>query len=702
MKWLHFILISLAISITHALYAQEPKRPEINLESFAESLFQIQDEDINYEDLYESLLLLYTNPINLNTAKKTELEAIFILSINQINNLIEYRKKNGALLSFYELQAVPDFDLETIRNILPFTQIVSASDFGATGNLLQRITSEKNNYFIFRTERILEEQKGFSILPSDTTSNRFLGSPYKIYGRFRVSHSKDFSLGFTFEKDQGEAFDWNPSKKQYGFDYYSFHFMKENTGRFKKIAIGDYQMQFGQGLILGAGFSAGKGSETITTVKRSSSGLKPYASALESGFFRGAAFTYDLNKVEITSFYSRLAQDANILNDTTFSDFDEFISSVQQTGFHRTTAELKNKDVIIEQNFGANILYRNNDESLELGATFLNSNYSVPLIRRPNNYNQFEFKGDHNFNVGAHINYNWENFLLFGEAAMSKSNGMGMIGGFIGSLSPIISISMVLRNYQRDFHAFYGNSFGESSRNINETGVYWGIKITPSKKYFLTAYYDRFKFPWLRFRAESPSQGYEYLARFNYKPSRSILLYAQIRTEEKERTFNFDDGNLNRLVPAIKRSYIINMDYKIGRAFSLKSRLQFSNFSFLNQKTKGLAFAQDLNFEISKFKFSTRLALFDTDDFENRQYLYEKNVLYAFSIPAYSGTGIRNYAMVQYKPTRKLTFWLRYSRTRFNDASRILFVEASQFGSGLSQIEGDTRSDIRFQVRVKF
>lgn len=698
------ISVMIILSSLNVALAQEPVRPEIDLESFAESLFQIQDEDINYEDLYESLLLLYTNPINLNTAKKSELESIFILSIIQINNLIEYREKNGPLLSFYELQSIANFDLETIRNILPFTEVVSASDFGATGTLLKRILSEKNNYLVIRTERILEEQKGFSPIGSTEADDatRFIGSPYKIYGRFRASHSKDFSLGFTFEKDQGEQFDWNKSKKQYGFDYYSFHFMKENIGSFKKIALGDYQMQFGQGLILGAGFAAGKGSETITTVKRSSSGLKPYASALESGFFRGAAFTYNYKQFEITSFYSRLAQDANLLNDTTYTDFDEFISSVQQTGFHRTESELSNKDVIIEQTVGGNVLYKNKDESLEIGATILNSNYSVPITKKPNNYNQFEFKGDHNFNVGWNFNYNWENFLFFGEMAMSKSKGVGMIGGIIGSLSPIISISMVLRNYERNFHSFYGNSFGESTININETGVYWGLKITPSKKYFFTAYYDRVKFPWLRFRAESPTQGYEYLARFNYKPARAILLYAQIRAEEKELTINEDNGNLNRLRRGLKRSYLANLDYKFGKKFSLKSKLQFSNYTLSGVKTKGIIFAQDFNFQISKLKVSTRFALFETDDFENRQYLYEKNVLYAFSIPAFSGTGIRNYILLQYKPTRKMTLWLRYARTRFQDATRIISSESSGLGSGLSTIEGDKKSEVRFQIRYKF
>ena len=270
-----------------------------------------------------------------------------------------------------------------------------------------------------------------------------------------------------------------------------------------------------------------------------------------------------------------------------------------------------------------------------------------------------------------------------------------MVGGFIGSLSPTISVSMVLRDYQRDFHAFYGNAFGESSRNINERGIYWGLKVAPSKKYFFTAYYDKFNFPWLRFRAEAPSQGYEYLIRANYRPSRSILLYGQIRTEGKERTVNPEGGNLNRLELGLKRNYILNMDYSVGRGFSLKSRFQYSNFSLSGERTKGMAFIQDLNFEISKFKISTRVALIDTEDSENRQYMYEKNVLYAFSIPSFAGRGVRNYFMVQYKPSRKLTIWVRYARINFRGTDTII-TDTGEFTTT------NTNSDIKFQIRYKF
>lgn len=69
-------------------------------------------------------------------------------------------------------------------------------------------------------------------------------------------------------------------------DFWSIHGMVENYKGFRKIILGDYQLQFGQGLIFGAGFGVGKGSETINALERVNTGAKPYTSVIEGGFLR--------------------------------------------------------------------------------------------------------------------------------------------------------------------------------------------------------------------------------------------------------------------------------------------------------------------------------------------------------------------------------------------------------------------------------
>ncbi|SMD39081.1 Helix-hairpin-helix motif-containing protein [Reichenbachiella faecimaris] len=687
-------LITIALLVclhSFDLLAQRYDRHDIDIQDFIEDLFQVPDEDINYDDLYETLYQLYSNPINLNETTTNELNSLYQLNITQINNLMDYLHSNGPLLSIYELQVIDGFDRTTINNLMPFVEVRSPGDHSTRGHLLKRIASEKNNYLILRTERVLEDQEGYT----RSDSSRYLGSPHKIYGRFRSSHSKDFSVGLTFEKDPGEQFLFDHDAKQYGFDYYSFHLFLYNKGAFKSIALGDFQMQFGQGLVLGSGFNPGKGAETITTVKRGNSGLRPYTSALETSFMRGAAFTYTIQNVEITPFYSRLKQDGIIRSENYDGNYEEYITGIQDVGMHRTYNELSSRKGIQEESAGINITYNDlNNSNLQFGTTFLHNSFSVPIQKTPNNYNQFEFKGDNNYNASFFANYNWHNFLLFSEVARSKSGGMAIVGGFMGSLSPIVSMSFLYRNYAKDYHSFYGNSFGEGSRNINEEGLYWGLKVTPSKKTSFSAYYDRFKFPWLRFGVNSPSQGYEYLLRAEYKPTKKIKLYAQLREQAKEVSVSTEGGNLHILENGVKRNYVGNVDFTANDIFLIKSRVQFSTYDLANEQTKGVAVVQDFNIKINKFSISTRFALFDTEDYENRQYVFEKDLLYVFSIHAYAHQGTRNYVMLQYKPTKKLTLWARYGRYDLRNRNSV--------GSGLNEIEGHTRSDVKFQIRYKF
>ena len=284
------LLLLLCMFYCQHLLAQEPPRPAIDIEAFAERLFPQQDEDLPYDELYEILLLYYTQPLDLNRASREELKSLYLLSHSQIESLLRHIERNGRLLSLYELQAVPGWDLPTIERLLPFVQVRDSGLHGDNRSLAERLLNSGTRFALLRWERIPEVQAGFKAR-NDSLLPAFLGSPDKLYFRMRMSKARSFSFGLTAEKDAGEQLGFRPQQKQYGADFYSFHAMLWNLGPFKRLAIGDYQLQYGQGLVLGAGFYLGKGTETITTVARPSLGLRPYTSVVENGFFRGAAAT---------------------------------------------------------------------------------------------------------------------------------------------------------------------------------------------------------------------------------------------------------------------------------------------------------------------------------------------------------------------------------------------------------------------------
>ncbi|MEO1652918.1 MAG: helix-hairpin-helix domain-containing protein, partial [Bacteroidota bacterium] len=379
--WLkRLILLGLGCQCLMAsLIAQEKGRNDIDLDAFIQELFPIQDEDINYEDIYESLFQFYRLPLNLNRASREELQSLYLLSELQINNFLKYRNDNGKLLSIYELQAIPGMDLVTIQRIRPFVEAKIVDE--SPQPLLKRIFSEKNNYLLLRYSQVLEERKGFT--DEATPSQTYLGSPGRLYARFRVSHPRDFSLGFTVEKDDGETFAWDPDTRRYGMDFFSFHAQFQNKGRFKNIALGDYQMQFGQGLLLSGGFGLGKGSETVLSIRRSNLGILPYTSVLESGYFRGGAFTYELGQFDLTGFYSNVRRDGTITDatDSTDAEFEAFIETLRTSGLHRTQTEIEGKGRFKEQSFGGNASFTNGRNNLQVGATFIHTRYNIPFQR---------------------------------------------------------------------------------------------------------------------------------------------------------------------------------------------------------------------------------------------------------------------------------------------------------------------------------
>ncbi|MCC5936256.1 MAG: helix-hairpin-helix domain-containing protein [Lunatimonas sp.] len=680
-------------------YTQQVFRPEIDMEAFVEELFAMQEDDMDYEDLYENLLQLYLNPISLNRTYAEELSSLFILSPLQIARFLEYREQVGPLVSLYELQTIPDWDLETVQKMLPFVTL-DQSGVSRGGPLWQRIKSERDAYLIVRHRRVWETRRGFT--PPDTLSGgrlstRYLGDPNDLYLRFRVQHAKDFSLGFTADKDAGESFVWDPNTKRYGFNFLSYHFTRYQWGRWKTLTFGDYQLQFGQGLVFGAGFGVGKGAETITTVRRSSLGVRPYTSALEFGFFRGAAATYQTGLWEWTVMVGDTPRDARLQIQTDSLDMETgFFSSLLRSGLHRTPSEIAAKAQGRERNLGGNVQYRSLDRNFQWGVNALHTSYSQPFLPNPRIYNSFEFRGRENHVHSTYFSYNYQNYFFFGETALSKSGGTGSVLGLMASLSSKMDASFLWRKYERHFHSFYGNAFAEGSRPINESGMYLGLQYRPSRLWSWSFYYDAFRFPWMRFRVYAPSSGHEWLTRVSFRPDRNTQVFLQWREEVKDRNLLSGDQEENhyRLMAGTKRNGVVSLDRQFSRVWGMKSRVQFSTFDFAGRKTNGFVVMQDIQASWERFSLSGRFALFDTDDFDNRQYVYEKNVLWAFSAPNYFGQGMRYYLLGQCRINRQLTVWGRWARTAYTDRSRI--------GTGLQEIDGNTLSETTLQLRYQF
>lgn len=661
---------------------QDVAEQGMDLQRIADEMVGYQDEGADYEDLYENLLQTLSTRYDLNQVSGEELKSLHLLTDLQIENFLTYRKEQGFFLDVYELQVVPGFDLTVIGRLLPF---ISVSDSGNKVNqsLLRRILSPGHSYVVTRYERTLEKNKGSSV---HTWASPFEGSPDKLYFRLRSAQSGDYSIGLTAEKDAGEKLSFKSGRYPRGFDFTSFHLQLQNKGKLTSMLIGDFQTQFGQGLVLGGAFGLGKGGESVSTARKSNLGFLPYTSINETAYQRGVALTAQVfRNIRVSAFYSRAKRDASVSEDSVL------ITGFQTSGLHRSSAELDSRKKVTEQNFGLVLHFEQN--RMDAGVILNALHFSIPVRKDPTLYNQMTFTGDQNLNAGFFLNYRLDNLSLFSEAARSVEGGSGAVAGLLMALHPRLDVTLVYRNYATNFYTFNSNAFSESTQPQNERGIYWGWKYRWSRKYNITGYVDLFTFPWLGFRRYAPSVGSEWLMRANYQPSKKVSVFVQLRTERKSR--NLSDGtNPYRLAEGTKRNITLNAEYGIGEKIRLKSRLQHSHYLLDRNATEGLALVQDLTFAAGPFRFTGRHGLFETDNHDNRQYVYESDAWMAYSLPSYSGVGVRNFALIEYKVNKKLTLWVRYARTRV--------LRNTEIGSGPEAIAGNTKNDVKFQARFTF
>ncbi len=666
---------TLAFLLTGVLLVAQPPAKEIDFERLVDELLPLQDLDLNYEDIYENWMQLLNHPLDLNRATRAQLQGLFLLTDQQITALLRHREEEGPFMSLYELQTIPELTPETIERLVLFVRVGQPAHTRA-------LFKKMNGYWVNRWERRLEPRLGFR---STDSTQRFAGSPDKFYHRLRLQQGNRFTAGFTAEKDAGEAMRLSPT--QMGFDFVSGHVHVRNLGRLKSLTLGDFQTQFGQGLLLGGGFGLGKGGETILTARRSSLGFLPYTSVLESGFFRGVGATLAVTKkLSVHALLSNNKRDGRLQSDS----LERFISSLPLAGLHRTPAEQAVRRTLRETNQAVVLHYQT--EQLEAGMVWHRTHFDQNILRNARPYNQFAFQGNTNENVGAFLSYTYKNVSLFGEHGYTWGRGHGTVAGVLGHLSERLAVALHFRSFQRNFISFYSNTFAESTTPQNEQGVYWGFKYQFNKRVSVQGYVDQFRFPWLRFRVYAPSMGTEYLGRINWAPTKTIRLFLQYRAEQKDRNVNSDEPTY-QLNTGIKQNVWLNADYGEGN-FSFKTRVQWSSYSIQKQKTSGLLLLQDFAFKNQRFTFAMRYALFDTEDFDNRQYVYERDVWLAFSLPALAGRGIRQYALIQYDLTPRCTVWARWSMTRF--------AHETSISSGVDQITGNMVNDLKFQVRFGF
>ena len=684
------IIIVVTLSSFSVIAQELPTEFLERIENYLES-----DESVDLFLLQDRLEAAYSSPIDINSDGDEELSSLQLLSTLQIAAISHHRAQFGNLIMIEELQAIPELSIQDIRRISPFVKVSDPSKLPISIPLMFRNAQQQ---VFLKWSTVLEDKRGFESRVSEPPN--YIGDKNSLFLRYRGNYANKLSYGFIMEKDQGEQY-LDRSITQ-GLDYITAHvYLKDYNALFREIAIGDYSVSMGQGLITHNGFGAGK-SAWVTAIKKDGRALRPYNSVNENAYQRGVGVTLcPLKELTVTVFGSQVNRDANVVIDSLNDQEETYFTSFQATGNHRTSAELEDRGQLNHKSYGGSLTY--SLRHIKIGMNHMANSFGNELVRSDDTYNLYRFGGDKLANSSVDYSLSMRNLSLFGESAYSSTKGWAHVGGLLLGLDRRLSMAVVLRDYDKKYNAFMPNAFGESSLVNDEAGVYLGMELKLTNQWTLRTYYDMWRNEWLRARVNNPGFGKEFLLRLDHIIKRKYHFYIQLRIENKYRNIPPEDlpalaseqVRLNVALPSERANLRIQFNNKISKHLELRNRIAFSRATSGAQHHVGFLILQDVLYKpVGKpYSFTGRVALFDIEDFDSRIYTYENSLLYEFSIPFFDGQGLRYYLNLRIKPLRFLTAEFRIAQT---------YKTIGQHGSGNEFIDGKTRTDVRAQLRFSF
>jgi hypothetical protein len=643
--------------------------------------------DMTESELLDVIEKIQGYPYNLNTVTAEQLGNIPYISSFLANKILEYRKTNIKFRSKNELMNIEGIDKE-LYNLLKYYFAVKNSDSDIVINSSGIYVKEKNykrNRVLNNFEFTFKSRFSQDLQPSiGFLNNNYAGSRPKIYNQLNAYYEKnEISLegNITIVKDPGEI-----SLADFISGYLALYEYKHiNTA-----IIGDYVLNFGQGLSMHSAYYISKSLLAVNSVRQRDDGPSGYYSGKSIQFFRGAAVQMNYNNLYFDIFISHHYLDANI--DTTSDNATSFYYS----GFHRTYSELNKKNTVLEKLIGGRVHFDN--ELIKIGTAFWTSDFSRNFI--PDSLIQlFKFSGKTANVFSLDYNIFYKNLNIFGELARSQNNALAGISSVQINFTDIADVIFSYRNYSRDFISIHSFGFGKGVSTQNETGFYSGIKIKPINGLYINAYYDFYKFPYRTYFYPVPFSGREFVIYASWKPEPDLLFEFNLKNDSKDNTQSIilvDDTQPNTTDNKIQTNIGFGFTYTIKEDLKIKSKLEFIDAGKTSRlSSTGWLFFSDFGKKFfRKLILNARIIFFDADDYNSRLYEYEDDIKGFFSNVSLYNSGMRWYVLASYIYDDNVRFWGKYSETRYN------YINSIGYGNDL--IEENLTNRLNLGVEIKF
>ena len=268
--------------------------------------------------------------------------------------------------------------------------------------------------------------------------------------------------------------------------------------------------------------------------------------------------------------------------------------------------------------------------------------------------------------MGVNARWNIGKVDIWGEVATSYGNtwGVGVITGVRYRPISDMNLLAIYRYYSPEFDNVYANSLCSWSRMKDEHGGYFGVEYNRLKNWQLLAFGDVWK------------TGFETMAQADFIPQKNYRMYTRFRVKRKDE----------------KDTYSLrwNMVYEFGQ-WKMKTQADGNMVQAKGTWTYGWSVLQDVEYRFSEVPIvlQLRAQAFDAREWNNRVYIYENDVLYAYAIPFVYGLGGRFWLNARYKINDMFSVYLRVSETIYQDAWAVEHDKKS------------TRTDVHALLRVK-
>lgn len=566
------------------------------VEDFAESVGEFSESS----DFLDQLDDLKKNPVDLNLASVDELMQLPWLTPFMAEEVVRYREATGGIQHLSELESLLGFDSALVQRMDEFVVI--------------RVAKKME-------KRVTVQARSRLKLPPHSESE-YLGDRNKIYARALISVQERYSIGLLVEKDAYE--------ESYT-DFTSYFVQLSGLNIPRKVIVGHYDLEFGEGLVFSPSDFSIKSQGTI---KNGNRGILRARSSDENRSLLGSAFAFRFNKIRLFGFLSVRSLDATL-------NSDGEVRSLYESGLHRSETELAKKDVLTERLVGGRLEVRT--ESIGTGLTFVRSEYSKP-------FDIPAFSGSEYTLIGIDLEGRLKRASFFGEAALSHSGGSGVLSGLKLSAHRF-STGLLLRSYGYNFWSPHSSAFSEYGAE-NEKGAYCFARFSTKRGTRVETYLDVFKHT----RPEEPGEflhiGDELQVSLHQKISSALEVQMRYRRKMK--------------FEKLRESLRFQFDAESGNLkMRIRAELSDSRNSEGDERSKGNLEYFGLKYEpLNGFELEGRIALFSIESYDARIYMYERDLPGYLRNVALSGEGRRFYLLFRYTPKPWLEFTLKYANQR--------------------------------------